>query len=364
MRACVFACVWRAHVSGGRSYQRYATGTSNTKPVSRLESFRIWLKAILGLKEASQIYIDDVQEYAPSATRITLRAGSQKSKLMLRFFASPQDPNRAVSGVLKDLEFLATSVAGFADSGLEVEAVQLQPDGKVIQVKDGSSPDKNLASPKTADASNSTNSGGAISPLVAGAIAGSLILTGVVTAAYCVYWRRRRLFAGPPSGFRNVEITARPNDIRLPSMSSSVSGNSVTSGLSRVDMRAESVFVPSLKASRSGSSRLLTNGMCEQCRNSGFAVCLHRTMGLVEKPLKEAEEEEEEEQEEDALCVICLEGPREALIVHADEAKSSHRVLCLACAYKILEQGGSCPMCRKSIFAVFKAKKREEEVSV
>jgi hypothetical protein len=87
-------------------------------------------------------------------------------------------------------------------------------------------------------------------------------------------------------------------------------------------------------------------------------------MGLVEKPLKEAEEEEEEEQEEDALCVICLEGPREALIVHADEAKSSHRVLCLACAYKILEQGGSCPMCRKSIFAVFKAKKREEEVSV
>ena len=348
----------------GRSYQRYATGSSNAKPVSRLESFCIWLKAILGLKEASQIYIDDVQEYAPSATGITLRAGSQtqKSKLMLRFFASPQDPNRAVSAVLKDLEFLATSAAGFTDSGLEVEAVQLQPDGKVILLKDGSSLDKNLASPKTADAANSANSansGGPFSPLVAGAIVGSLILTGIVTVAYYVYWRRRRLFAGPPSGSGNVEITARPSEILLPSMASSVSGNSATSGLSRVDMRAESVFAPGLKASRSGSSRVLTNGMCEQCRNSGFAVCLHRTMGLVEKPL-----EEEEEEDEDALCVICLEGPREALIVHADEAKSSHRVLCLACAYRILEQGGSCPMCRKSIFAVFKAKNREKDVTV
>jgi hypothetical protein len=322
---------------------------SNTKPVSRLESFRIWLKAILGLKEASQIYIDDVQEYAPSATGITLRAGSQKSKLTLRFFASPQHPSRAVSAVLKDLEFLATSLAGFADSGLEVNAVQLQPGGKVIQVKDGSGPDKILASPKTADAASSANLG---SPLVAGAIVGSLILTGLVAAACYVYWRRRHLSAGPPSGSGNVDITARPNDIRLPSMASSVSHNSATSGRSRVDVRAESVFAPSPKASRSGSSRLLTNDMCEQCRNSGFAVCLHRTMGLVEKPL--------EEEEEDALCVVCLEGPREALIVHADEAKSSHRVLCLACAYKILEQGGSCPLCRKSIFAVFKAKTRDE----
>ena len=78
-------------------------------------------------------------------------------------------------------------------------------------------------------------------------------------------------------------------------------------------------------------------------------------MGLVEE-----EPPEEDEEDEDTLCVICLSGPREALVVHADEAKSSHRVLCLACAYKILEQGGSCPMCRKTIFAVFKAKTKED----
>ena len=324
---------------------------SSSSGRSRLESFCIWLKAILGLKESSQIYIDGVQEYAPSPAEATLvRNGPQKTKLVIRFFASPKDPNRAMSAVLKDLEFLATSSSGFSGSGLEVETVELQPGGKVIEMKDASSPGSNSADLDAVDAESRDT----LSPLVVGIIAGSLVVAGA--AGVVLYWRRHLNALSEAGG---VEITTRPNDIHLrPERSSSIdsaSGSATTAGRSRLSVRADSVFAPSPKASRGGSSRQLTNGMCDQCRNSGFTTCVHRTMGLVEE-----EPPEEDEEDEDTLCVICLSGPREALVVHADEAKSSHRVLCLACAYKILEQGGSCPMCRKTIFAVFKAKTKED----
>ena len=79
-------------------------------------------------------------------------------------------------------------------------------------------------------------------------------------------------------------------------------------------------------------------------------------MGLIEKESEPGEVRSSSDDDEDDLCVVCLHGVREAIVVHADAAKTSHQVLCLACAYRILEQGGSCPMCRKTIFAVFKAK--------
>ena len=56
-------------------------------------------------------------------------------------------------------------------------------------------------------------------------------------------------------------------------------------------------------------------------------------MGLVEN------DTEEEDDDCDELCVVCLNAPREALVVHADEAKSSHRVFCLACAYQVCSAG-------------------------
>ena len=98
-------------------------------------------------------------------------------------------------------------------------------------------------------------------------------------------------------------------------------------------VRAESVFADSSPKPSSSVGTRFGDVMCEQCRNSGFAVCVHRSMGLVEN------DSEEDDDDCDELCVVCLDAPREALVVHADEAKSSHRVLCLACAYQVCSAG-------------------------
>ena len=48
-------------------------------------------------------------------------------------------------------------------------------------------------------------------------------------------------------------------------------------------------------------------------------------------------------------CVICMEKPSDATLVHG---RSAHVCCCLECAANLQHMGHSCPMCRKPIEAV------------
>ena len=57
-------------------------------------------------------------------------------------------------------------------------------------------------------------------------------------------------------------------------------------------------------------------------------------------------------EDEDAnLCVICMQQPRDATIVHGD---SGHICCCIACATLLKERGMTCPMCRTPISMVIR----------
>jgi hypothetical protein len=49
------------------------------------------------------------------------------------------------------------------------------------------------------------------------------------------------------------------------------------------------------------------------------------------------------------ICVVCMDGPREAAIVHGPTA---HTVCCMACARALKARGETCPVCRARIDAV------------
>jgi E3 ubiquitin-protein ligase Mdm2 len=59
---------------------------------------------------------------------------------------------------------------------------------------------------------------------------------------------------------------------------------------------------------------------------------------------------EETDSQED-LCVVCMENPRNASIIHGD---SGHIVCCLDCANILKAKGNSCPVCRAAIDLVVK----------
>eukprot|EP01103_Thecamoeba_quadrilineata_P006006 TRINITY_DN15748_c0_g1_i1.p1 TRINITY_DN15748_c0_g1~~TRINITY_DN15748_c0_g1_i1.p1 ORF type:complete len:386 (-),score=16.52 TRINITY_DN15748_c0_g1_i1:66-1223(-) len=56
-----------------------------------------------------------------------------------------------------------------------------------------------------------------------------------------------------------------------------------------------------------------------------------------------------DEDDDDKLCVVCLDGPKNAVFVHGDEG---HQVCCLRCARDIKAKNSVCPMCRLPIDAV------------
>ncbi|EKX40991.1 hypothetical protein GUITHDRAFT_142384 [Guillardia theta CCMP2712] len=91
-------------------------------------------------------------------------------------------------------------------------------------------------------------------------------------------------------------------------------------------------------------------GRCEHCQRSGFRVCIHRTMKSmweeVDVQLPPSDDIDEE------LCVVCLDRPRNVIIVHGNEEKTLHKVTCSQCTQRIREAGGPCPMCRQPIFDV------------
>ena len=243
--------------------------------------------------------------------------------------------------MLLNLETLSQgkqAAQSFAQSGVTIESIRIKPGAKMIQIGPSiTSGNKSLGTHGQAEQTASDIRifvGVAIGVVVLGAAASFIIF--------------RKFLASRPAAqdlqSAGVEITSSPRPIDAQFASNGVSSNA------RLSVRADSVFasVPSPKS----YARKTAYGMCTQCYNSGFATCIHQEMGLARQVEKDPEESEAEE---DEMCVVCLDAPREALVVHDDTAKTSHRVLCLACAYRILEQGGSCPMCRQTIFAVFKA---------
>ena len=49
------------------------------------------------------------------------------------------------------------------------------------------------------------------------------------------------------------------------------------------------------------------------------------------------------------VCVVCMEGPREAVIAHGQTA---HTVCCMTCAHALKSRGEPCPICRAPIDTV------------
>jgi len=61
----------------------------------------------------------------------------------------------------------------------------------------------------------------------------------------------------------------------------------------------------------------------------------------------------QEELPEDKVCVICLENPKDATLVHA-QTGIGHNVVCFGCANQLKNKGGVCPICRGHIDIVVK----------
>jgi len=55
--------------------------------------------------------------------------------------------------------------------------------------------------------------------------------------------------------------------------------------------------------------------------------------------------------DDDDLCVVCMEAPKNAMLVHGD---SGHQATCLPCGQKLKESGLNCPICRATIQIVIK----------
>jgi hypothetical protein len=54
--------------------------------------------------------------------------------------------------------------------------------------------------------------------------------------------------------------------------------------------------------------------------------------------------DEEEDIDENQLCVVCLENPREEVLVPC-----GHWVMCSECCAEIKSSSNECPMCRQEI---------------
>lgn len=52
-------------------------------------------------------------------------------------------------------------------------------------------------------------------------------------------------------------------------------------------------------------------------------------------------------------CVVCMEGPQDALLKH--EGGEGHMCMCMACAKALYDNGSPCPMCRRKILEVIRA---------
>ncbi len=57
------------------------------------------------------------------------------------------------------------------------------------------------------------------------------------------------------------------------------------------------------------------------------------------------------EAEASAECVVCLDRPRDSILVHAG---IGHHVCCTDCASRLLEERRPCPVCQRTLEAVLR----------
>jgi hypothetical protein len=63
------------------------------------------------------------------------------------------------------------------------------------------------------------------------------------------------------------------------------------------------------------------------------------------------EPEHSDDDKDDDLCLICMDQPKNASLIHGD---SAHIICCIDCAKMIMKNKASCPVCRKDIQLVVK----------
>ena len=68
-------------------------------------------------------------------------------------------------------------------------------------------------------------------------------------------------------------------------------------------------------------------------------------------PRAEEEEAAKEEDKEEDLCIICMEQPKNASLIHGD---SGHIICCIGCANRLKQSHVPCPVCRQDIQLVVK----------
>uniref|UniRef100_A0A7S0HJB5 IPT/TIG domain-containing protein n=1 Tax=Hanusia phi TaxID=3032 RepID=A0A7S0HJB5_9CRYP len=224
--------------------------------------------------------------------------------------------------LMRNLITTANSPGGFADSGLQVTGLLL-PSGERI----------NLLASATGPTSTPAAAQGS-SSLPSSQIAVIVCCVVVVVSGFLYLaprFRRRISSRVPPPLFS-------PNIV-----------------FSQSELADE---LPSIRVVSSGTTGWIfeeegTGFGCEQCRRSGFRVCIHQTMKSVfENVSPPSRYDDDDDEANDELCIVCLDRPRDVIIVHGNEEKTLHKVTCSECTQRIREAGGTCPMCRQPIFDV------------
>jgi E3 ubiquitin-protein ligase Mdm2 len=108
----------------------------------------------------------------------------------------------------------------------------------------------------------------------------------------------------------------------------------------------------------SNNSRVLQRQTHQQARRSQGIGVTSTSSNHANAPLAEGtmaccspKPSPEETDSQEDLCVVCMENPRNASIIHGD---SGHIVCCLDCANILKAKGNSCPVCRAAIDLVVK----------
>lgn len=85
--------------------------------------------------------------------------------------------------------------------------------------------------------------------------------------------------------------------------------------------------------------------LCKNCNDVQFGSRVTCRKCNASKPAPESEEVV------DNACLVCMDRVRNAGLVHGDDV---HSVTCLECASTIMNSGGVCPLCRRSVERVLK----------
>mmetsp|Transcript_6847 Transcript_6847/g.16107 ORF Transcript_6847/g.16107 Transcript_6847/m.16107 type:complete len:344 (-) Transcript_6847:166-1197(-) len=286
----------------------------------RLQELREWLQGSLALALLDQVYVVRVEAAAARRSETTALG----SRVVVRVL-SRMEEHREHDEAIRILEALAgRGAAAFASSFIPITRIRFPDSPEIIL----SSPPPHTQDPIPPGPSSNSSIAFLLAGVVGG-VAGALAL-GVLARRW-----RARVQAGepflrhPPSILSVFAHPAPPGPAASLAVSVAVDGQTKEAG---------------------GGAGVV---VCDQCRRSGFRVCVHSsstTRTSSRNPPRPAALAAGAEK----TCVVCLDRESTALVIHDDPDRTAHQVLCLECAIRIFEEGGSCPMCRKPILEVCK----------